>query len=286
MAELMKGHKWRDHKAKMTYPAWVEVKTDEIRCRVVVHPCGPQEKWGVEFLSFADKPLFNLERFAGMFRELADASGIFEFDTGFHASTFDNTYRWVRSSKGLKDDIDQTNPMFILFDLPGADGPFSERAATRHQVATLAQALGHSMIVPQGWWAKDAGEVDVLFTQVRAAGLEGLMVKNMTHEYERGKRTYGWLKVKPEDDADGRITAVHRAVSLDGTPLNRAGSVTIEVEDGSEATPHGIPHSLGESMWANPEKYIGQWAEFKFMERDRQGGYRHPTFSRLREAKA
>ena len=25
--------------------------------------------------------------------------------------------------------------------------------------------------------------------------------------------------------------------------------------------------------------------EFKFMERDRQGGYRHPTFFRLREAK-
>jgi hypothetical protein len=38
-------------------------------------------------------------------------------------------------------------------------------------------------------------------------------------------------------------------------------------------------------MYANPEQYIGQWCEFKFMERDRAGGYRHPSLVRLREAK-
>ena len=60
----------------------------------------------------------------------------------------------------------------------------------------------------------------------------------------------------------------------------------VKVEDGSEASPHGIAHDLGRDMHENPEKYIGQWAEFKYMERDRQGGYRHPVFYRLREAKA
>lgn len=283
MAELMKGHKWRDKKSKMTYPAWAEVKTDEIRCRVVVTPQGPE--WPVTFLSFAEKPLHNLERFAVWFRELAQATGIMEYDTGFHATSFDNTYRWVRSSKGLKDDIDQSAPMFILFDLPEDSREFSHRAAARQNASALALGMGFPIHVPQGWWVKSEADVDERFIAVRAAKLEGLMVKTVDHLYERGKRTNGWLKVKPEDDADGKIIAINRAIAEDGTPHDRAGSVTVELEDGSIAQPSGLDHILAADIWQNQEKYIGQWVEFVYMERDRQGGYRHPSFRRLREEK-
>jgi ATP-dependent DNA ligase len=125
-----------------------------------------------------------------------------------------------------------------------------------------------------------------MFIVARERGFEGLMVKSLQHLYEAGKRTAGWLKVKPSDDADGIITELHEAVSEAGEPLGRTGSITIKVEDGSTATPHGIAHELGREMHEHPERFIGQWAEFKFMERDRQGGYRHPVFNRLREAKA
>jgi ATP-dependent DNA ligase len=125
-----------------------------------------------------------------------------------------------------------------------------------------------------------------MFILARARGYEGLMVKSMQGMYEAGKRTYGWLKVKPDNDADGVIVALHEAHAQDGTALGRVGSATIDVDDGSTATPHGISHDLGRDMFENPAKYIGQWVEFKFMERDRRGGYRHPTFRRLREAKA
>lgn len=284
MAELMKGHKWRDKKHKMVYPAWAELKTDEIRCRVVVTPQGPV--WPVAFLSYAEKPLHNLERFAHWFRELAAATGYMEFDCGFHATNFDNTYRWVRSSKGLKEDIDQSKPCFILFDIPDMlKSTFQERCGVRQNVCTLAQGMGFPILHPEGWWVQNESEVEALFVKVRAAGHEGLMVKSLDHLYERGKRINGWLKVKPEDDADGRIIAINRAVSEDGTPHNRAGSVTVELEDGSIAQPAGLVHSLAEDMLKHPEKYIGQWCEFVYMERDRQGGYRHPSFRRLREAK-
>ena len=282
-AMLMKGNKWRDKASKMTYPAWAEVKTDEIRCRVVVTPQGPE--WPVTFLSFAEKPLHNLERFAPWFRELARQTGYHEFDTGFHASTFDNTYRWVRSSKGLKADIDQSNPMFILFDLPMHGSEFLARSYARHQVCIAAQNMGYRIAQPQGWWVHSAEEVDTLFLRVRAGGMEGLMVKALDHLYERGKRTNGWLKVKPEDDADGKIIAVNQAIAEDGTPHNRAGSLTVELEDGSIAQPSGLAHDLAEKMWASPEKYLGRWVEFVYMEIDRRGGYRHPSFRRLREDK-
>lgn len=286
MPELMKGHKWRDHKHKMTYPAWMEIKHDEIRCHVIVTPQGPV--WPVQFISFAGKPLHNLEGFAKNFRELAENTGVLEFDVGFEANeNFNDSYRWVRSSKGLPPELVGKPVKFLLFDLPESKAEFSARMTERHNVAVMALGCDfNTLYQPHGEWAHSEEDVEKAFTVARERGYEGLMVKRLNHLYERGKRSYGWLKVKPEDDGDGIIRKINQAIALDGTPHERAGSVTIEVEDGSEAQPHGIPHELAEDMWRNPAKYLGQWAEFKFMERDRQGGYRHPTWGRLREAKA
>ena len=284
MAELMKGHKWRDHKHKMTYPAWVEIKYDEIRCHVIVNP----QNLAVDYLSYAGKPLHNLTEFDAKWVELAQITGLYEFDTGFEANgNYNDSYRWVRSSRGLPDDLIGKPTKFLLFDLPTVNGRFEERMGKRHMVAVLANSIGfYNLAQPAGAWADEPSNVDAMFQVARESGFEGLMVKSLDHTYERGKRTDGWLKVKPEDDADGIITALHEAISENGTPLGRTGSITIKVEDGSEASPHGIAHDLGRDMHENPSKYIGQWAEFKYMERDRQGGYRHPVFHRLREAKA
>lgn len=286
MPELMKGHKWRDHKAKMTYPAWVEIKHDEIRCHVVVHP----QTYAVEYQSYAGKPLHNLERFSAMWEEIARNSGVYEFDTGFEVNgNFNDSYRWVRSSRGLKENMLEWSAQFYLFDLPTLGTTYAERYAYMYAVSLHAAQhypLGCAVSLPRGWWAHSAEDVDARYAQARSNGCEGVMVKDMQHLYNRGARSYGWLKVKPEDDADGIITAIHVAVSEAGVPHDYAGSVTIAVEDGSTASPHGIAHELGRDMIANPEKYIGQWAEFKYMERDRQGGYRHPVWGRLREAKA
>lgn len=286
MPELMKGHKWRDHKHKMTYPAWVEVKHDEIRVHVLVTPQGTD--WHVQFLSYAGKPLFNLDKFAPLFRELAETTGYHEFDLGFEANlNFNDSYRWVRSKRGIPADLTDVPTRFFLFDLPTVEGmPFESRVNELHRVWCTARALDIPMHRPAGTWALTPEDVDTVYTRVRDEGHEGVMVKSMQHEYVRGSRSYGWLKVKPEDDADGVIVELIEAISETGQPLGRAGSVRIRMEDGSEATPHGIPHDLGRDMYQNPGKYIGHWAEFNFMERDRQGGYRHPTWHRLREAKA
>ena len=279
--ELMKGHTWRDHSRKMSYPAWVEIKYDEIRCHVIVRESS------VDFLSYAGKPLANMQKFAEPFRKLRDISGYAEYDTGFQVDwSFDASYRWVRSTRGVPEDLKGKSALFMLFDLPEVgELEYSRRCGILHDTTMLAWNADIKLFKPEGAWAHNEEDVAELFVRARDAGHEGLMVKSMQHKYERGKRSYGWLKVKPENDADGVIQAVHRATSLDGKPLDRAGSVTIRMPDGSTATPHGIPHSLGADMWAHPERYIGQWAEFKYMQRDRQGGYRHPTWGRLREAK-
>ena len=304
MAELMKGNVWKDRRdAKdrkgnpiVTYPVYVEDKHDEIRCHVKVGVHA--EKWGVDvtFLSFAGKPLANMERFEQTFRTLARGTGYREFDLGFEVNgNFNDSYRWVRSTKGIPDDLEDATFKFLVFGLPSNAGDtIAKQWQRRVEVTQYAKDwVSHTFIVPYCVKCNDAVEVDHAFANARENGLEGVMVKQPGHLYER-KRTDGWLKMKPEDDADGVIVELieatatvadpERGIAV-GDPLGRIGSVRVRMEDGSEACPHGIAHGLGADMHKNPEKYIGQWCEFKFMERDRQGGYRHPTFHRLREAK-
>ena len=290
MPELMKGHKWSEHSHKMTYPCSVQVKTDEIRCHVKV------QGGVVTYLSYAGKPLHNMQIFDPIFLRLHRYVGPSEFDTGFEVNgNFNDSYRWVRSSRGLPEDLKVESVRFILFDLPECPleyyfGDFDRRtrieAVARHGAAyTLFVCLPTNFQTPEEHIASSPEEVQELYSQMIEQGHEGAMVKSHSHTYEPGKRSYGWLKIKPEEDADGVVEYVHEAVSESGEPLGRAGSISIRMEDGSLATPHGIAHELGRDMFTNPDNYVGQWAEFKYMERDRQGGYRHPRFHRMREAK-
>lgn len=278
--QLMKGQKWHERKQHMRYPAWAEVKHDEIRCHVTVD----EETRSVDYTSYAGKPLHNLSRFDEVWNQLADDTGIYEFDTGVEVNgNYNDSYRWVRSSRGVPKDLAGANVLFFLFDLPSVTGSFEKRSVERHRVMCNAD---FDLRIPEGWWVRSEADVDKLFYAVREAGYEGLMVKDMTHEYLRGKRINGWLKVKPEDDEDGVIVGFTEAVSLEGVPLGRAGSVDVLMEDGSRASPSGIAHDLGRDIFENFDKYRNQWCEFTYMERDRQGGYRHPAFKRIREAKA
>lgn len=296
MPELMKGHVWhercdakkRNGEPVVTYPVYVEDKHDEIRCHVRVLPAeSPWEFRKVEFLSYAGKPLANMAQFDALFRTLACGTGYYEFDMGFECNeNFNDSYRWVRSTRGIPDDLLDATFKFYVFGLPDKNVPLYRQMQMRLEVADYAKDwVSVPVLVPFFQTANSQAEVERMFLNARTRGREGVMVKQPMTLYER-KRTDGWLKMKPENEADGRITSVNRAFALDGTPLDRAGSVTVQMEDGSVASPSGIAHELGADMYLHPEKYIGEWCEFKYMERDRQGGYRHPSFNRLREAKA
>ena len=299
MADLMKGNVWKDRRdAKdrkgnpvVTYPVYVEDKHDEIRC----HVCVTQTE--VKYLSYSGKPLANMERFNQTFLTIARGTGWSEFDLGFEVNgNFNDSYRWVRSTKGLPADLANATFRFLVFGIPEKKtGGMVQQLLCRLEVARYAAGWVTTQVdTPRFTVCGGPDAVDAAFLNARSRGLEGVMVKQLHAKYER-KRTDGWLKMKPEDDADGVIVELieatatvadpERGIAV-GDPLGRIGSVRVRMEDGSEACPHGIAHGLGQDMHHHPEKYIGQWCEFNYMERDRQGGYRHPTFFRIREAKA
>ncbi|QDH84562.1 putative DNA ligase [Achromobacter phage vB_AxyP_19-32_Axy21] len=208
--------------------------------------------------------------------------------------SFAHTDRLLKQSKNPDPALLALPVTFYLFDLPLSQRTYFERIRDREIVASIGRAIGLDVRTPQRWNVNSEAEVEALFTTVREAGHEGLMVKSLDHVYQIGKRTDAWLKVKPEDDYDGEIVGFEEAVCgvdqpelglTKGDRLGRAGAVVVRLEDGSTARPHGIPHELGRHMWENQAEYLGQWCEFAAMERDRQGGYRHPVFRRLRDAK-
>lgn len=292
MAELMKGHKWNEYKHKVQYPVIAEVKVDEIRVHVKM--CLD----GVNFLSYAGKPLHNLHKFATRIERVLDAYNIYELDLGFECNgNFNDSYRYVRSSRGVPEDLEEAPYMFTLYDVPDPryqwfNHKYIERRLALVEIVQALQYQGvQCMLVPYSICHSEE-EVIKEFEHQITQGNEGLMVKSLDHLYQRGKRSKDWLKVKPEEEADAQIIELIEAHAVAessthciGDPLGRTGSILVRLEDGSTAAPAGIAHDLGFDMHQNPEKYIGQWIMFKYMERDRAGGYRHPSFVRFREDK-
>lgn len=260
----------------------VQPKVDEVRCRVY----RLKSSGKVLFESYAQKPLHNLGAWGGLFAVAFDRLRVEELDIGVLVNgNFNDSYRWVRSSRGIPEGLCAEQVQFILFDDPTSPLDYAMRVLLMRRYLQRLHDVGLPMhdelpLIT----AECEQDVDDAYAQFRAQGYEGAMIKTLDHQYVR-TRSAAWLKYKPKDTADGKIVRVLEAHSEAGEPLGRAGAVQVECEDGSGASPAGIAHTLGRELWANQEQYVGRWCEFEYMERDRAGGYRHPRFVRLREAK-
>lgn len=314
MPELMKGETWADAQKlvrgvpRFQYPIVVEVKADEIRCQVILRTeehgpklngeAGNVEVSYVEFLSYAGKPLHNLSMFSDNFLQFFKHSGYTELDVGIEVNgNFNDSYRWTQSSSGIPKEkldkktgkvapaLDASMVKIILFDLPELHMSFNERITQIDCAAVALQEAGLSAVRPVRRICWNYNEVMSTYVEYRALGHEGAMGKTLDHLYER-KRSFNWMKIKPKEFLDGVITGINRAHSLEGVPLDRAGSVAVRFEDGSTADCGGLKHAFAAAIYADPASVIGEWCECERMEADRAGGSRHPIFKRLREAKA
>lgn len=297
MTQLMKGGVFEEAcklvrgQPRFQYPVMVEAKADEIRCRV--YRSGGE----VLFESYAEKPLHNMELLATAFQLVFKQMQITELDVGILVNgNFNDSYRWVRSAKGCPQEkfdkktgktapaLDPSMVQVIVFDVPESTDQYIDRMIVADFAASGLRQYGVNAVRPARELCGSPEEVMACYAQYREAGYEGAMAKTLGHTYER-RRTFDWMKIKPKETFDGRITGFNEAVSETGDPLGRVGSINVECADGSTASPAGIAHGLGRTLWEDQARYVGQWIEFSAMERDRQGGYRHPIYDRFREDK-
>lgn len=297
MPQLMKGETFQDAcklvrgQPRFQYPVMVEAKADEIRCRVY------RSAGVIRFDSYAEKPLHNLGYLATAFELLFRQMQITELDVGILVNgNFNDSYRWVRSAKGTPNEkfdkktgttapaLDPSLVQVIVFDVPESTDQYVDRMIVADFAAAGLRQYGVCAVRPERQLCSSPEEVVAVYYGFRQLGYEGAMAKTLDHAYAR-RRTFDWMKIKPKETFDGRITGFNEAVSEAGVPHGRVGSINVECADGSTASPAGIPHDLGRALWEDQARYVGQWIEFSCMEIDRKGGYRHPQYERFREDK-
>ncbi len=281
---LMKGQPWEKHSHKIKFPVYSEIKHDEIRMHVIR---GTKGTSGIDILSYAGKPLANMDAWKMPLNAFMWEFDVVELDMGVEVNNnFNDSYRWVRSTKSIPEGLHTGMVKFHLYDVPDHhEVPYVERFVIREALSSKMRLRDFPMSTPQLHINHTEADLQARFIKACEAGYEGLMVKLPDSGYYRAKGLH-WFKMKPTETSDGKITELIEAISIQGVPLKRVGSVRVVLEDGSTAVPAGIAHDLGRDMFDHPAKYIGEWVEFKYMMRDRDGGYRHPIFVRLREAKA
>jgi len=105
------------------------------------------------------------------------------------------------------------------------DLPFLERRKYLKEVVPLGYLV-------EGKDCKDEIELMRFYEEALDKGLEGIVVKNLQSTYEPGKRTYTWLKLKPERDTID--CAIAKALYGKGRRAGLYSSFLLAVRDPKE----------------------------------------------------
>jgi len=188
---------------KVVYPVRAEYKLDGSRLQI--------HKWGTRVWLFSrrgvekSKTLPEVVEIAQKFRAHScivdsevvaiDANGKF---MPFQA-LLERTVPQKPSSEELKERMRKIKVAIRAFDVLYVDGrelmglPLSERR--KHLLKIVP-----SEYIVEGAECENEVELLAFYEDALNKGLEGIIVKNLNSTYEVGRRTYTWLKLKPERD--------------------------------------------------------------------------------------
>ena len=124
-----------------------------------------------------------------------------------------------------------------------------------------------------------------VYEQWLADGAEGAVVKHIDHRYQSGKRSPGWLKLKPQATAEALIVSIEKGKGT--TNSHVAGAFGIRMLGDDEV---GVLSSISvkdnaQALEAaeHPDRFLGRVIEIKHHGLFPSGVPRHPQFLRFRE---
>ncbi len=155
---------------------------------------------------------------------------------------------------------------YLVFDLPGAPGPFAERALQLRQLGVEAVAQQH---------LPDRAALQQRLAEVLAGGGEGLMLHRADALHHAG-RSPALLKLKPEHDAEAQVLA---HLPGQGRLQGRLGALRVR-------TAGGVVFDLG-SGFSDAQRQappaVGAWVSYRHRGFTPAGVPRFASFLRLRE---
>jgi DNA ligase-1 len=162
---------------------------------------------------------------------------------------------------------------FMVFEMPGAAGSFTERVA-RMQVVAAAAQRPWLMAVPQFRLADDAALRKKLGEIVRAGG-EGLMLHRADAAYETG-RSATLLKLTPWLDAEATVVG---HLPGKGKHAGKVGALRMEMPDGRRFS---LGSGLSDALRREPPP-VGTLVTYRYRELTPGGMPRFPRYLRVRD---
>lgn len=310
---VMKGVRFTEKRLRQWLKSdgkvWADIKRDEFRCFAEILGTTPSAGgYGLFFTASGKGQHANIPNAVhDLFVDIATEYGIGAIDCGLMVSdSFDLTRRTLKTNRvydltgsthhtildkvtkaeresGAEDVTVHSGPLRLrvyLYDLPEHPGTFEER---RRILRLLAAQNPEWLAVPEGEWVNSVEQARDCIEESIGAGHEGMMFKRANYEW-LPTRTTDWMKGKLKDERDGEIVGfIPGKVGTEFEGL--IGSVSIRFVDGSTADASGMSLPVRRDMTENPDRYIGKIAAMTFMQRDTQGGYRHPVYQKLHEDK-
>lgn len=183
---------------------------------------------------------------------------------------FDQLSGLVR--RASPDDEAWRHVRYMLFELPGAAGPFTERA---RELEVLAQRVGWPQLqaVPQRRVASRDGLAPWLEEVVRGGG-EGLMLHRADAPYRVG-RSADVVKLKPQQDEDAVVIG---HLPGRGRHAGRLGALRVRRADGSV---FDLGTGLDDAQRSEPPP-LGSTVTYTFRGRTPNGLPRFASFLRVR----
>ena len=195
--EPMLAHKWRDHAAKIVFPAFVQPKLDGIRCLAMLRK-GKCTLW-----SRTRKPINSMphiiEEIERQFKGQDDVVLDGELYNHSYKDKFEEIVSLVRPDAPK---AGHAVVQYHIYDMTAQLWTFKQRSdylserITPNKILVLVKTI-----------KVEEDEVTDHFTDFRKAGYEGAMIRNAKSLYEN-KRSYGLQKIKEFDDAEFEIIGV------------------------------------------------------------------------------
>jgi DNA ligase-1 len=169
-------------------------------------------------------------------------------------------------------DADWHKVHYLLFDLPGATGSFSERSQS---LAAVVSGMGLEWLqsVEQRRVRSDA-QLQAWLKQVVQNGGEGLVLHRANALWSPG-RSDALLKLKPVPDEDARVVA-HLAGK--GRYAGRLGALLMEMPDGQR---FALGTGFTDAQRADPPP-VGAVVTYRYRNRTLKGLPRFASFLRVR----
>jgi len=172
----------------------------------------------------------------------------------------------------VPDDAEWRQVRYMIFELPGAEGSFRERAELMQKIVRQANVPWLHEI--EQFQVTDRNSLQKRFNEVVKAGGEGLMLHRADAPYETG-RSDTLLKMKPWDDAEAVVIG---HLPGKGKYAGMLGALRVRTADGREFS---LGTGFSDEQRQNPPA-LGTTVTYRYRDVTVNGLPRFASFLRIR----